>query len=165
MLWQFDQTLNMLSMFSFVIALGIVVDDAIVIGENIYAHREMGKNFTQASIDGTMEVLPSVAASVTTTVFAFTPMFFVTGVMGKFFAVMPLAVIAMLLISVVESALCDPSEVVERADHRVCIVCCLVGFELGFEVPSSGFDVAEFAAEVAGGHQEPSSYPDRKSVV
>ncbi|MBX3436480.1 MAG: efflux RND transporter permease subunit [Planctomycetaceae bacterium] len=107
-LWQFDQTLNMLSMFSFVIALGIVVDDAIVIGENIYAHREMGKNFRQAAIDGAIEVLPSVAASITTTVFAFMPMFFVSGVMGKFFAVMPLAVIAMLLVSMAEAAFILP---------------------------------------------------------
>lgn len=107
-LWQFDQTMNMLSMFSFLIALGIVVDDAIVIGENIYAHREQGKSFLQAAVDGTCEVLPSVTTSVTTTIFAFAPMFFVTGVMGKFFAVMPLAVIAMLAISLFESALILP---------------------------------------------------------
>jgi hydrophobic/amphiphilic exporter-1 (mainly G- bacteria), HAE1 family len=108
LLWQFDQTLNMLSMFSFVITLGIVVDDAIVIGENIYAHRQMNKRFLQAAIDGTYEVLPSVAASVTTTVIAFIPMFFVTGVMGKFFAVMPFAVIAMLAISLAEAAFVLP---------------------------------------------------------
>ena len=54
-LWQFDQTLNMLSMFAFLIALGIVVDDAIVIGENIYTHRQRGKNLVQAAIDGTGE--------------------------------------------------------------------------------------------------------------
>lgn len=102
-LWQFDQTLNMLSMFAFLIALGIVVDDAIVIGENIYAHREQGKPFLTAAIEGTMEVAPSVVTSIATTVIAFMPMFFVTGVMGKFFAVLPLAVIAMLVISLLES--------------------------------------------------------------
>lgn len=102
-LWQFDQTLNMLSMFAFLIALGIVVDDAIVIGENIYAHRELGKPFLTAAIEGTMEVAPSVITSIATTVIAFMPMFFVTGVMGKFFAVLPLAVIAMLVISLFES--------------------------------------------------------------
>lgn len=107
-LWQFDQTLNMLSMFAFLIALGIVVDDAIVIGENIYSHREQGKPFVQAAIDGTAEVVPSVATSVTTTIFAFTPMFFVTGVMGKFFAVLPLAVVAMLVISLLESTFILP---------------------------------------------------------
>lgn len=102
-LWQFDQTLNMLSMFAFLIALGIVVDDAIVVGENIYAHREMGKPYLQAAVDGTVEVSPSVTSSVATTVFAFMPMFFVSGIMGKFFAVLPLAVIAMLVISLLES--------------------------------------------------------------
>lgn len=101
-LWQFDQTLNMLSMFAFLIALGIVVDDAIVIGENIYAHRQEGKSLVQAALEGTYEVIPSVTVSIATTVFAFMPMFFVTGVMGKFFAVLPLAVIAMLIISLLE---------------------------------------------------------------
>ena len=107
-LWQFDQTLNMLSLFSFLIALGIVVDDAIVVGENVYAHRAMGKTPMQAAIDGTIEVVPSVFSSVATTVFAFVPMFFVTGVMGKFFAVMPLAVIAILTISLLEASFALP---------------------------------------------------------
>lgn len=107
-LWQFDQTLNMLSLFSFLIALGIVVDDAIVIGENVYAHRNMGKSPMQAAIDGTIEVVPSVFSSVATTIFAFVPMFFVTGVMGKFFAVMPLAVIAILTISLAEATFALP---------------------------------------------------------
>ncbi|TWT55876.1 efflux RND transporter permease subunit [Allorhodopirellula solitaria] len=103
-----DQTLNMLSLFSFLIALGIVVDDAIVIGENIYAHRQMGKSLMDASVDGATEVLPSVAASIATTVLAFSPMFFVSGVMGKFMAVIPFAVIAMLLISLWESTFVLP---------------------------------------------------------
>ncbi len=107
-LWQCDQTLNMLSLFSFLIALGIVVDDAIVIGENVYAHRQMGKTPMQAAIDGTIEVVPSVFSSVATTVFAFMPMFFVTGIMGKFFAVMPLAVIAILVISLTEATFVLP---------------------------------------------------------
>jgi multidrug efflux pump subunit AcrB len=101
-------TLNMLSMFAFLMALGIVVDDAIVIGENIYKHREMGKKPIRAAIDGTYEVLPSVFASVCTTIIAFVPLMFVAGVMGKFFAVMPVAVIAMLIISLVESMLILP---------------------------------------------------------
>ena len=102
------QTLNMLSMFSFLMALGIVVDDAIVIGENIYEHRQRGKKYMQAAIDGTVEVLPSVCASVATTVIAFMPLMFVSGVMGKFIAVMPLAVIAMLIISLLESTFILP---------------------------------------------------------
>lgn len=97
------QTLNMLSLFSFLMALGIVVDDAIVIGENVYAHRQMGKGMIEAALDGATEVLPSVGASVATTIIAFSPMFFVSGVMGKFMAVIPFAVIAMLVISLLES--------------------------------------------------------------
>jgi multidrug efflux pump subunit AcrB len=102
------QTLNMLSLFSFLMALGIVVDDAIVIGENVYAHRQMGKSYLDAARDGTIEVMPSVAASVATTIIAFAPMFFVSGVMGKFMAVIPFAVIAMLVISLWESTFVLP---------------------------------------------------------
>lgn len=102
------QTLNMLSMFAFLMALGIVVDDAIVIGENVFAHREQGKGFVRAAIEGTVEVIPSVTASVATTIVAFAPMLYVSGIMGKFIAVMPVAIIAMLVISLVESMIILP---------------------------------------------------------
>ena len=105
----FGQTLNMLSMFAFLMALGIVVDDAIVVGENIYLKREEGLPYVQAAVAGTVEVLPSVAASVSTTIIAFMPLFYVVGVMGKFIAIMPLAVIAMLVISLLESAFVLPA--------------------------------------------------------
>lgn len=112
------QTLNMLSMFAFLMALGIVVDDAIVIGENIYTHRQRGVGFVRAAVDGTLEVLPSVAASVTTTIFAFLPLFFVTGVMGKFVAVMPLAMIAMLVLSLVEGIFILPCHLAHGDGQR-----------------------------------------------
>lgn len=105
----FGQTLNMLTMFAFLMALGIVVDDAIVIGENIYEKRQSGMGFIQAAIEGTIEVVPSVISSVMTTVIAFVPLMYVTGVMGKFISVMPLAIIAMLLISLAESILVLPA--------------------------------------------------------
>ncbi|HUG70158.1 MAG TPA: efflux RND transporter permease subunit [Pirellulaceae bacterium] len=107
-------TLNMISLFAFLLALGIVVDDAIVIGENIYAHRQQGKDFTSAAIDGAYEVLPSVTASVLTTIIAFVPLFYVSGVMGKFIAVLPLAVIAMLVISLAESTFILPCHLAHR---------------------------------------------------
>ncbi len=110
----FDQTLNMLSMFAFLLVLGIVVDDAIVVGENIYVHRARHESLVRAAIDGTREVLPAVATSVTTTIIAFIPLFFVSGVMGKFIAVMPLAVIAMLAISLIESTLILPCHLAHR---------------------------------------------------
>ena len=112
------QTLNMLSMFAFLMALGIVVDDAIVIGENIYAHRQMGKRFVPAAVDGTVEVLPSVIASVCTTLIAFTPLLFVPGVMGKFIAVMPMVVMAMLAISLIESTFILPCHLAHSGQHN-----------------------------------------------
>lgn len=117
------QTLNMLSMFAFLMALGIVVDDAIVVGENIYAHRQMGKRYIQAAVDGTVEVVPSVVASVLTTIVAFCPMLFVSGVMGKFIAVMPIAVIAMLAISLFESIFILPCHL----SHRTNLLFKIIG--------------------------------------
>ena len=116
------QTLNMLTMFAFLMALGIVVDDAIVIGENIYTKRSEGLNFTRAAIEGTIEVLPSVCASVATTIIAFLPLMFVTGVMGKFISVMPVAVIAMLVISLIESTFILPSHLAHQNNLFMRIV-------------------------------------------
>ncbi len=98
-----DQTLNMLSMFAFLMAVGIDVDDAIVVSDNVERHRKMGKGPIQAAIDGTAEVLPSVVSGVMTTVITFMPLLFVTGVMGKFIAVMPFAFIATLIVSLSEA--------------------------------------------------------------
>jgi hydrophobic/amphiphilic exporter-1 (mainly G- bacteria), HAE1 family len=110
------QTMNMLTTFTFVMALGIVVDDAIVIGENVYAHRRMGKTALQAAIDGTLEVAPSVTASIATTIIAFMPLLFVSGVMGKFIAVMPVAMIAILVFSLFEATLVLPCHLAHESD-------------------------------------------------
>jgi hydrophobic/amphiphilic exporter-1 (mainly G- bacteria), HAE1 family len=95
-------TLNMLTLFSFLMALGILVDDAIVVSENFHSHLSEGRSPMRAAIDAAAEVAPSVTAGVFCTVIAFVPLFFVSGVMGKFIACMPLTVVAMLLISLVE---------------------------------------------------------------
>lgn len=102
-------TLNMLSMFAFIMALGIVVDDAIVVCENIHAHQQMGKTPMQAAYDGTVEVVPSVITAVLTTVAAFVPLMFVTGQMGKMLSVMPVALLSMLFVSMLEAFLILPS--------------------------------------------------------
>ena len=121
-----DQTLNMLSMFAFMMALGIVVDDAIVTGENIYAHREQGKPFLQAAVDGTIEVFPSVLGSILTSVIAFLPLMFVSGLMGKFIAVLPVTIIAMLAISLFESTFILPGHLA----HEDSTFYRVVGFVL-----------------------------------
>lgn len=103
-----DNTLNMMSMFSFLVALGILVDDGIVIGENIFTHRRMGKSYPQAAYDGTLEVLPAVYNSVSTTIVAFLPLLFVPGIIGKFIAIFPVAVITMLVVSLLEATFILP---------------------------------------------------------
>ncbi len=102
-------SINMISLFAFILALGILIDDAIVVGENIYEHRQTGKPFAQAAIDGAIEVAIPVTFSILTTVAAFTPLVFVAGMMGKFIKVIPLIVITLLLVSLVESLLVLPA--------------------------------------------------------
>jgi multidrug efflux pump subunit AcrB len=102
-------SINMISLFAFIMALGIVVDDAIVIGENIFDHRQQGKSHLRAAIDGTREVAVPVVFSILTSVTAFLPLIFVVGTMGKFIKVIPLVVIAILLISLVESLFVLPA--------------------------------------------------------
>ncbi|MFN6110192.1 MAG: efflux RND transporter permease subunit [Planctomycetota bacterium] len=96
------ETLNMLSLFAFLMALGILVDDAIVISENFHTYRSQGHSVIKSAIDATAEVAGSVTTGVLCTCIAFVPLFFVSGIMGKFIACMPLTVIAMLLISLAE---------------------------------------------------------------
>jgi multidrug efflux pump subunit AcrB len=102
-------SINMLSLFAFILVLGMVVDDAIVVGENVFQHRMMGKSYFQASIDGAAEVAGPVAFSVLTTVAAFSPLMFVSGTMGKFMFVIPAIVISVLLISMVEAFFVMPA--------------------------------------------------------
>jgi multidrug efflux pump subunit AcrB len=97
-----DVSINMISLFAFIMALGIVVDDAIVVGENIYEHRQMGKPYLQAAMDGTIEVSQPVIFAILTSVTAFTPLLFTSGIMGKFILVIPAIVITILLVSLVE---------------------------------------------------------------
>jgi len=104
-----DVSINMISLFAFIVVLGIVVDDAIVVGENIYAHFQRGKDALEAAIVGTQEVLKPVVFAVLTTVAAFAPILNVTGTIGKFMRVIPLVVIATLLFSLVEGLLILPS--------------------------------------------------------
>ena len=105
----FDASINMLSLFAFIIALGIVVDDAIIVGENVFAHREQGKGFLRAAIDGALEVGKPVVFSIMTSVVAFMPLFFVDGLMGKFMSVIPVIVISVLLLSLIESLFILPA--------------------------------------------------------
>ncbi len=102
-------SINMVSLFAFILALGILVDDAIVVGENIFEHRQQGKPYARAAVDGALEVAIPVTFSILTTVAAFLPLVFVSGMMGKFISVIPVIVITLLLTSLVESLLVLPA--------------------------------------------------------
>ncbi|MCG7530004.1 efflux RND transporter permease subunit [Psychrobium sp. MM17-31] len=102
-------TLNIFSLFAFILVLGIVVDDAIVTGENIYAHMRNSDNGLQAAIKGTQEVTVPVTFGILTTVAAFMPLAFIEGRRGDLFAQIPIVVIPILLFSLIESKLVLPS--------------------------------------------------------
>ena len=104
-----DVSINMLSLFAFIVVLGIVVDDAIVVGENIYSHYQQGKSKLQAALDGVQEVAVPVIFAVLTTVAAFSPLLTVPGNMGKFMKVIPIIVISTLLFSLIESLFILPA--------------------------------------------------------
>ncbi|MCP4580545.1 MAG: efflux RND transporter permease subunit [candidate division Zixibacteria bacterium] len=102
-------TINVISLFGMIIVVGILVDDAIVVGENIFAHYERGKKPLNAAIDGALEVAAPVIASVTTTIIVFMAFFFLDGMIGKFMWQMALVVIASLAFSLIEAFLILPS--------------------------------------------------------
>lgn len=108
-LYLFDISLNMMSAFGFIIVLGIVVDDAIVTGENVYAHMRRGDTGLSAAIQGTKEVAIPVTFGIMTTIAAFMPLAFIEGRMGEVFAPIPAVVIPVLIFSLIESKLILPS--------------------------------------------------------
>lgn len=127
-------TINVMSLLGMILVLGILVDDGIVIAENIYQHHERGEKPIPAAIKGTMEVLPSVTASILTTVVIFMTFFFLEGGMGDRSRDLSFVVIATLLFSLVEAtfilpghiahskALCDKSNkksFIERGAERI----------------------------------------------
>lgn len=102
-------TINVISLFGMIVVIGILVDDGIVIGENIYQHYERGKSASQAALDGALEVLPSVFAAIATTVVAFTPFFFLDGRIADIMNNMAYVVIVTLLVSLIEGSIILPS--------------------------------------------------------
>ncbi len=96
-------SVNMLSLFGFIMTLGILVDDAIIVGENVYTHYSAGKSPKDAVMAAMEQVGGPVVMAVSTTIVAFAPLMFITGIMGKFIAVMPQAVICILFISLLEA--------------------------------------------------------------
>ena len=120
-------SLNMLSLLGALIALGMLVDEAIVVGENIYRHLEMGKDKFAAARDGALEMFPAVLTATATTIFAFLPILLMTGEVGKFMQILPVMITILLISSLVEAFFFLPlhaQEILkvskgERKSHKV----------------------------------------------
>ena len=112
-----DVTVNMISLFGFIVTLGMVVDDAIVVGENMHFKELEGVPRLRAAIEGAREMAVPVTFAILTTVAAFSPMFFVPGVMGKIFRILPLIVISVLTFSLVESFFILPAHLGHRSER------------------------------------------------
>ncbi|WP_020587661.1 efflux RND transporter permease subunit [Desulfobacter curvatus] len=110
-------SVNMLSLFGFIMTLGILVDDAIIVGENVYTHYAAGKTPKQAVMAAMEQVGGPVVMAVATTIVAFAPLMFITGIMGKFIAVMPQSVICILFISLLEAFFILPAHLEGTLSH------------------------------------------------
>ncbi len=96
-------SLNMLSLLGALIALGMLVDEAIVVGENIYRHMEEGMERREAAIVGATEMFPAVLTATLTTIFAFLPMLLISGEMGTFIKILPIMISVLLISSLFEA--------------------------------------------------------------
>lgn len=106
-------TVNLISMFGLVIVLGMLVDDGIIVAENVYRYMENGMPAREAAVTGTEEVMGAVCAAVFTTIAAFSPLLFMTGIIGKFVRNIPTVVIIALLASLAEALIILPSHLAD----------------------------------------------------
>jgi multidrug efflux pump subunit AcrB len=104
-----DVSINMITLFAYILVLGIVVDDAIVVGENIYEHMERGEPPVVAVVNGAREVAVPVFLTIASTCVAFLPLLFAQGQIGQILRVIPTVVIAVLIISLIEALLVLPA--------------------------------------------------------
>ena len=107
----FNELLSSIALAAMVLVLGIIIDDAIVISENIHRHRELGKSPLEAATEGIKEVFAPVVTTILTTALAFVPMFFISGRMGKFIYVIPLVVCLALFVSLFEVTIALPAHI------------------------------------------------------
>ena len=114
-----DFTINMITMFAFIVTLGIVVDDAIVVGENVYSYREQGYSALEASVRGAREIALPVTFSILTNIAAFMPFFFIEGFMGKIFATIPIVVVCVFTVSLIESLFVLPEHLHFKRESEI----------------------------------------------
>lgn len=105
----FDVSINMVSLFAFIVSLGIVVDDTIIIGENVYRLRQEGYGTLKAAIIGAREMAAPVTFAILTNIVTFMPLYFIPGVMGKIFRAIPVVVGTVFFISLIEALFVLPA--------------------------------------------------------
>ncbi|MBC6998137.1 efflux RND transporter permease subunit [Cytophaga sp. FL35] len=127
-------SVNMISMFGFLVVLGIVVDDAIVVGENVYEYRQKGLSPMKAAIEGTKDVASPVVFSIVTTIIAFVPLLFMPGETGKFWQPLPAVVIVILGVSLLEALFILPSHLahLKKEENKNTWVKKLEGWQRSF---------------------------------
>jgi multidrug efflux pump subunit AcrB len=113
-----DLSINMITLFAFIVTLGMVVDDAIVVGERTYAMMEQGMNRADAAVAAAKEMAGPVTFAILTTAAAFSPLFFVPGIIGKFFSMIPAVVISVLVLSLFESFFVLPAHLAHGKDSK-----------------------------------------------
>lgn len=106
-------SINMVTMFGLIIVLGMIVDDGIIIAENVYRYMESGVQAREAAIKGTEEVIPAVTTTIATTIVAFLPLAFMTGIIGRVMKFIPIVVIVALLASLFEAFVILPSHLAD----------------------------------------------------
>ncbi|MFC1517720.1 efflux RND transporter permease subunit [Candidatus Margulisiibacteriota bacterium] len=116
---KFGLTINLMSLAGFILILGMLVDDAIVVAENIQRHREEGQTGIDGIVNAVMEIIVPVATTITTTIIAFAPLLFVPGVMGKFMYAVPTVIMLALSASFIESIFVLPSHL-SHGDKEDC---------------------------------------------
>ena len=113
-----DVSINMLSLFTFILVLGIVVDDAIVVGENFYRYKERGESSRDAAIKGAYEISKPVIFAILTTMATFSPMLFIEGASGNIWKIFPLVVIPILFFSLFESLTILPFHLAHSKERK-----------------------------------------------
>lgn len=124
-----DLSINMISLFGFILAIGIVVDNAIVIGENVFRNAENGLQAQEAAVVGTQRMAVPVIFSALTTVVAFTPLLLLPGMLGKLLGDIPTVVIIVLLLSMLQSLFILPKNLASvnfSANHNPNIVLAML---------------------------------------
>lgn len=135
-------TINIVSLFAFILVLGVIVDDAIVTGENIYSWQQRGVDPETSAVEGAREVALPVIFGVLTTMLAFVPMFFATGFSGQWQGQIAVVVIAALAFSLIESKLILPAHLshpLRGAVRKVAVFFCGERFFRILAAPYRGF--------------------------